>query len=296
MAETASEPASMANISALFTHCMEILDAFASEGALGKEFQVSALKLAVLQLRLLRWRKSVALDDEGSDDSQPVTASEKRAISRLLEDILYQLERAEAISSRYAGSKTDGAVASLEPDTDSIEAVSGQVRRLSERRQSRMPFLQQKQRRLAWAVKDGKNLETLVIDLTDRITMLVELLPRTKVDQIRQARSEAQELISKSREAPQYQDDVLSAPWLKVAVSSVDQDVGACLKSEASSAMRHESNEQKEFRFRNVYVRGNAVAHFGDVSVEHQFNNVVARDNARVHYGDNFGSKSIFDD
>lgn len=108
MAEMIGVAAAVAAIPSVFARCMEIFDAFTSEDALGTEYQVLALKLAILQLRLLRWRDCVTLDEEGPDHAQDASFTEKGAISELLSNILDELKHAEAISSHYTASEVNG--------------------------------------------------------------------------------------------------------------------------------------------------------------------------------------------
>lgn len=277
---------------------MEAFDSFKSEDALGKEFQICALKIAILQLRLLPWRKTVESEDGTQAWGDLVSGVNNIAIAELLEDISTAIRAAERTSARYYNleSHEEG-----DDETESIEALTENVRRLSRRKQRRISQTQTTRRAL-WFLRDRKKLNRLIEELTRCVDSLEELLPSSEGAHERSTKHDTQQLIQ--RASTEDQSDVLSAPWLSVAVSSVDEDLGASLKREASSASDDHTDGVDEAAFGNMhgygsaYHRGNTIF-YSDVAVAHQGNHYgkfMASGNARVQYGDAYGGRSIFDD
>lgn len=289
MAEPLTIISGAASIISIYSQCVDAFNALSVQKDLGKEFQICALKLALLQLRLLRWRENIDFSDDELDARRAISDENKQTIESLLVSIKDTFRSADSISRRYAGKDIQDE--QDQPDAESIEALTEQVRTLSARKERNTPLLRQSRSKATWFPGDRKKLNRLVESLTEYIDMLVELLPELKEVQRRQALGEASELIDQSST---HDEDVLSAPWLGVAVSSVDQDMGASLK-ERSSAAESQVPDSGRQQHSKTYARG--ITHqYGDVGARHQYSTNVGDSRAKVHYGDRYGGRSVFDE
>lgn len=277
-----------------FDTCIGAFDSIRAGANAGKELQICALKLSILQLRLLRWGESVGLADSESALADQAGTAESDAITKILDDIQAAFREAELIASRYRDHEllNDGD----DQEAKSIEALTEKVRQLSSDRQRKLSLSKRTTRQATWFLRDRRRLDSLIAELTDNIDALANLVPHFNDDQKRQARTEAQQLA----ETPSKDiENALSAPWLGVAVSSVDEDLGSSLKKEMPPSVNDRSSETTSVNSGGTYYfRGNTIS-YGDVAAQHNGNvygNVIASGNARVHYGDMLGGKSIFDD
>ena len=239
-----------------------------SGASYGREYNKTALKLSLNELRLSRWK-------EASAAGITVSEAEAAKVKKLLGEIGANFEDAERIAARYEQEQ----VADLDREMGAqMENVITQVHQLAKLRQKTSSL----GRVVKWALHDERKFKGLAEDQTKLIAQLVDLFPATSEQQMQLVKRDAQDLIAQSNGA--------GPSFLLEAADEVDPELSFGLKAVATDATH---------TFRNVRTLDEARAHNGDfvdndfrgskLDVKYNYEDIVASHKARQHNGTKYG-------
>lgn len=292
MAEVAGLVIGGVGLLGLVDSCINALDYVDAGRKYGKDYQKTALKISVLQLRLSRWKESVDIREDVTGLSgrvQVATEEEAENVRELLGHIKADLKTAEETSQRYKLKNAPPAEQGTEAAT--METLSIRVRKMSLGRQNGSSFGQ----KTRWALHDKKKFGDLVSDLDGNINSLVTLFPAAMQKQTRLAKTELEEIIQPS----EIEEPVEAAAILRETSEGIDAQLVAAIERAAAAA-------QGGINVNRSVVEGQARVQYGDYIApgerpgQHRanitVNDAVARGNARAQFGNTFGGRYFLDD
>lgn len=296
MSELAGLVIGHAGLLALFESCMSAFESVDSGRAYGREYQKAALQIALLQLRLSRWKQTVDIREDLTGVSAQLQVAkpiEVEIVRLLLSRIHNDLETAERSSKRFALESIPQAEEGTK-DAATMNELSHQVRKVALSRQRGSSF-GQKQR---WALQDKRTFKLLIEKLERSIEELASLFPGTSKRQTELAAAEVTEIIEP--------DSLLQS---EEAVTAL-QESSRGIDEQMVEAVERMAATQDRFSFKNMVVEQNARALFGNyfgdgMPTSRSASNAVgpssgyiditatARGRSRVHYGENIGGSYV---
>ena len=133
MAEVAGLVIGGVSLASLFDSCMNAFDYIDSAKTYGKEYQKSAVKVSLLQLRLARWEESVSAAASPGSALKIGTAQDGETAKDLLGEIATGIEDTEKVAKRYKLKQAPPLMDNNE--AMSMEALVSRAKNLSIRRQ-----------------------------------------------------------------------------------------------------------------------------------------------------------------
>lgn len=281
---------------ALFDNCMNAFHCIDSGIKYGRDYQEAALKVSLLQLRLVRWRHTVEIVEDRSGASRPknipvASDHEVEIVRDLLESIQNRFKEIERASKRHG---LDSPIPkATQPAVPSVEVLTTRMETLALTRQKTSSFSQ----KAKWALHDKRKLTGLIQSLDEFISDLVNLFPGTQDQQMLLAKNDAAAIVKPS-EIEEEDDNLVASSILNKASQEVDPELKRALEAIAQGKGRHS--------FGNTVIRDSAMVQQGDYVGEgyrgrqlygtHSFGTLDVSGTSRVQQGDNYGGKSVFDD
>lgn len=175
---------------------------------------------------------------------------------------------------------------------------------MSDHKQQDVLSLWRTRSQVRWFLQEQGKLDHLIETLSDNIGALIEVLPHLKPAQESLAQEEAKKLVEDVQNDPTADASVLARPWLRIAISSVDEALGVELLQEtvsnhgtsttdavATVPVSDDADPEAAVHAEKT-PRGNAsTVHQGHIYFGNQ-----ASGNANVIYGDTYGGKYFLDD
>jgi hypothetical protein len=180
MAEAVGLVIGAISITSHFTTCLDAFEYIQLGRQVGADFELQALKLEILKLRLSRWGECI----NEFDGSRHFDEAAVQHATTILRHIATAFSTTQKFASRYGGTRADENATSSEAvgraNVD-YSLLRSKVSKLALQRQKRTSFT----RRVRWTLYDRKKLETLINDLSVLIDNLIDLFPLVQDRQVK---------------------------------------------------------------------------------------------------------------
>ena len=179
----------VAGLAGTFTACVDCFEYIQLGRQFGRDYGKCLLKLDVAKVRMSRWGAAMGLGLEPHLKRQISPSEEEiRLAQSLLEQIMESFKDAERVSERFkkhsmmqkSGTNDfviyDAANSDLDP---SYQRLHQTMCELANQRQKGASM----RKKVVWALYEKKRFDTMIEDVTDFVTKLVELFPAAQEDQ-----------------------------------------------------------------------------------------------------------------
>jgi Prion-inhibition and propagation len=201
----------VAGLLGTFTACVDCFDFVRVGRSLGPDYQTAVIKLDVVRLRFTRWGAAAGIA-QGDESTATVQLKSRLAspdedfetIKRLLGEILRLFQESEKTSKKLALKDPAAETRADGIEDKTIHNLHEAMRNLALRRQKRSTLSQ----KMSWALHRKRDLNNLIEDLTELVSLLVELAPMKPQQEL--CRTELAEIDTDQNVA--VLDDVLHEP------------------------------------------------------------------------------------
>lgn len=286
------------SMAALVQTCTQAFDQVESARTYGREYQKSALKLSLLELRLTRWVGSV-IETVKQKNIVIGTSEDAEKVRELLGEIAETFQRAERYAVRHKTARpTEGHVNDDDDEeVATVDVLAHRVKTMALHRQKTSSFGQ----RTRWALLDQRKFKRLLSDLGDSISELETMFPAEQMLMIsesrkQRAKAEAMKLIQPSQ--AEVKDSGVLVSILEDAAADVDQVLNEAVEKAAQDTRiaRHTYGEINVADTVRISVGDYIAPGQQQSGPGHTYGRLTATGSSRVLYGDNFGGRSVFDD
>jgi Prion-inhibition and propagation len=266
----------VAGLANIFTSCLDCFEYVQLGRKFGEDYGKCLLRLDAAKVRMSRWGTSMGLGPEPHQcHNKSISEAEFRLAQSLLEQIMDSFADAERLSERYKkhallqeAKGDDLIVYDARTDLDpKYQRLHQTMRELAIRRQRGTGVL----KKATWALYEKRKFDTMLQEVTDFISELVDLFPAAKDDQTALCKIE----VSAIKET----EDLA---MLKAVIGDDDQVLAGTVDDE----MKHRGHRVTDWQ-----ANGNAKMWAGDdnafgvESKSHYYSRFTVSDSADVRLG-----------
>ncbi|GFP57396.1 hypothetical protein ACSS6W_010312 [Trichoderma asperelloides] len=277
------------SVAALFNNCVDTFEYIQLGRHFGQDYERCQLKLDLAKTRLGRWGEVVGVNRDERFTSASQTDGAVKVALGILEDMDICFKAAEEKSKRYANRA--GEEERMICDNNNMKPVFQRLhnhcRDIGRRRKNSIGIL----KKSAWALYDGKSLESIINQVLSWIDELEKLFPNEKTTYQKVVEIEIEEV-----------NDELGLKTLKDAARDIDPDLEQALERKVASIEGNNS-------VKNITLEDGARSHIGnsfsaavlqhEILVNDRTNNSVdtisAKNESRIQVGTVYGGKGIWD-
>ncbi|WAO93434.1 Hypothetical protein NCS54_01098200 [Fusarium falciforme] len=260
MAEVFGTVTGALSVAALFNNCVDCFEYIQLSRHFGRDFERCQLKLDIAKIRLSRWGKAVAINDDPRFATDAPDDRDSRQVQAILEEIELLFQTVQKSSKRYE-----------------IDARKDDLKRTGLLAKA------------AWALYDGKNFDRLVEQITGFVDDLEKLFPvdttRRKLVELEIEEVDDEPSLMALQDAAAGTDSVLSEAVTEKIEGIAGRNYAKDINSEGMARVRV-GNEWSE----TAFARGTGIAD----RTANLADSVAAKGTSAVHIGNQYGGRGIF--
>ncbi|KAM6516650.1 hypothetical protein FALCPG4_014828 [Fusarium falciforme] len=288
MAEVFGTVSGALSVAALFNNCVDCFEYIQLSRHFGRDFERCQLKLDIAKIRLSRWGKAVAINDDPRFATDAPDDRDSRQVQAILEEIELLFQTVQKSSKRYEiDARKDDLVRFEEKDMQPVvRRLHGRLGVVAHQRQKRTGLLA----KAAWALYDGKNFDRLVEQITGFVDDLEKLFPvdttRRKLVELEIEEVDDEPSLMALQDAAAGTDSVLSEAVTEKIEGIAGRNYAKDINSEGMARVRV-GNEWSE----TAFARGTGIAD----RTANLADSVAAKGTSTVHIGNQYGGRGNFD-
>ncbi|EMT74562.1 prion-inhibition and propagation-domain-containing protein [Fusarium oxysporum II5] len=287
MAEVFGTVSGALSVAALFNNCVDCFEYIQLGRHFGRDFERCQLKLDIAKIRLSRWGKAVAINDDPRFATNTPDDRDSRQVQAILEEIELLFQTVQKSSKRYEiDARKDDLVRFEDKDMQPVvRELHSRLGVVARQRQKRTGLLA----KAAWALYDGKNFDRLVEQITGFVDDLEKLFPvettRRGLVELEIEEVDDEPSLMALQDAAAGTDSVLSEAVTEKIEGIAGRNYAKDINSEGMARVRI-GNEWSE----TAFTRGTGIA---DRTVN-LADSVAAKGTSAVHIGNQYGGRGIF--
>ncbi|KAJ4066663.1 hypothetical protein NW756_010174 [Fusarium oxysporum] len=287
MAEVFGTVTGALSVAALFNDCVDCFEYIQLSRHFGRDFERCQLKLDIAKIRLSRWGKAIAINDDSRFATDAPDDRDSRQVQAILEEIELLFQTVQKSSKRYEiDGRKDDLVRFEDKDMQPVvRGLHGRLGVVARQRQKRTGLLA----KAAWALYDGKNFDRLIEQITGFVDDLEKLFPvdttRRKLVELEIEEVDDEPSLMALQDAAAGTDSVLSEAVTEKIEGIAGRNYAKDINSEGMARVRV-GNEWSEIAF----ARGTGIAD----QTANLADSVAAKGTSAVHIGNQYGGRGIF--